>query len=295
VPGHVLIIGRTGQLATALARTLDGQVERLTILGRPELDLSNPASLREQILRLRPNAIVNAAAYTRVDDAEAEPEAAYVLNATGPGLAASAAAELRAAFVHVSTDYVFDGRLGRPYRETDETAPLNVYGASKLAGERAVAAANPNHVILRTSWLFSETGSNFVRTMLRLAETRDAIRVVDDQHGRPTYAPDLAEAIGAILPRLTASQDPELRGLFHYAGADDATWFSLASAVIDHAASRNGRPVAVTPIRSSDYPTPAARPMDTRLDCRRIEAAFGVSPRPWRESLSRCLAAIPAR
>lgn len=294
MPGHILVIGRSGQLATALAQTLTGQAERLTILGRPELDLSKPDALREQILRLRPDAIVNAAAYTRVDDAEAEADAAYALNTVAPAIAAAAAAVIGAPFVHVSTDYVFDGRLGRPYCETDETAPLNVYGASKLAGERAVAAANPDHVILRTSWLFSATGTNFVRTMLRLAETRDEIRVVDDQKGRPTYAPDLAEAISVTLRRLETSDDQALRGVFHLSGADDATWFDLASQVVSAARQRTGRAVTVTPIPTSAYPTPAGRPLDTRLDCQRIETSFGVSPRPWRDSLARCLDAIYA-
>lgn len=286
---HCLIIGRSGQLATALAQGLPGAAERLSVLGRHELDLADTAAVRERVLTLKPDVVVNAAAYTAVDDAELHPDEAMVLNAIGPGIAAAAAAELGAPFVHFSTDYVFDGTKGEPYLETDPPQPLGVYGTSKLAGEQAVAAANPNHVILRTSWLFGSTGSNFVRTMLRLAGERDEIRVVDDQHGRPTSARDLAAATAVILPRLATSPDPSLRGVFHLSGADDATWFSFAAAILEGAAARGGPVATVRPISTAEYVTRAPRPADSKLDCRRIVKIYGVAPQPWRGSLACCL------
>lgn len=286
---HGLIIGRSGQLATALTQHMPGVVQQLSIMGRGDLDLANPVQVRERILALRPDVILNAAAYTGVDDAELHPEAAMALNATGPGVAAAAAAELGAPMLHVSTDYVFDGSKGAPYLENDPTCPLGVYGASKLAGERAVAAANPDHVILRTAWLCSSTGSNFVRTILRLAEERDEIGVVDDQRGRPTFATDLAKAMAAIVQHLATDDDPSLRGVFHLSGADDASWFDFATAIVAGSVARGGKAVAVRPISTADYPTRARRPVDSRLDCQHIRQAHGVVARPWRDGLADCL------
>ena len=279
---RILVVGRTGQLGTALAAGLPATGWPFSILEAPELDLTDPASIDAAIAATRPEVVINAAAYTAVDAAEKNRELAYAINATGPGLLAAAAARAGAAILHVSTDYVFDGSRG-PWREDDSPAPLGVYGASKLAGEQAVAAANPCHLIIRTSWVCSATGQNFLRTMLRLAETRDELRVVADQQGAPTFADDLADAVIRLVPRLAAGEG---LGLFHLTGTPWTTWHGFAEAILA------GLPVRVLPITTAEYPTPARRPADGRLDCGRITAVHGIAPADWRLGLRRAMARL---
>lgn len=290
---RILVVGRTGQLGTALATALPATTWPHSLMEAPELDLTDPVSIAAAVATTQPELVINAAAYTAVDAAENNVELAHAINATGPGLLAEAAHGAGAAIIHISTDYVFDGSRG-PWRENDPTSPLGVYGASKLAGEQAVAAANPRHAIIRTAWVCSATGQNFVKTMLRLAETRDELRVVADQQGAPTFADDLAAAIIAMAPRIVAGQG---LGLFHLSGAPATTWHGFAEAIFAEAARHGRKAPLVHPITTADYPTPARRPADSRLDCDRITAVHGVQPADWRQSLARTVAELlaPAR
>ena len=279
---RLLVVGRTGQVGSALAAALPATGWAFASMEAPELDLTDAASIAAAIEASRPDVVVNAAAYTAVDAAETNPHLAHAINATGPGLLAAAAAAAGAAILHFSTDYVFDGSRG-PWREDDATAPLGVYGASKLAGEQAVAAANPRHIILRTSWVCSATGGNFLKTMLRLGASRDELRVVADQQGAPTFADDLADAVVRLVPRLMAGEGC---GLFHLTGAPWTTWHGFAEAILA------GQPVRVLPITTAEYPTPARRPADSRLDCARITAVHGIVPADWRGGMARAVAAL---
>ena len=296
----VLIAGRSGQVATALA-ALDPADLHLLPLGRPELDLAEPngASIKAALERHRPAAIVNAAAYTAVDRAEDEPDEAMAINARGAGLLAEASAAVGVPVVHLSTDYVFDGSLDRPYWEDDPTAPLGVYGRSKLEGERAVTAATPDHCILRTAWVHAPYGGNFVRTMLRLAQTRDELRVVNDQRGTPSYAPDLADAIVIVLRHLLArpvgAGEGSGRGMFHLAGTGETTWAGLAEAAFEASAKRGGPNARVVPIPAVEYPTPAARPANSRLDTSRFQRTFEHVPPHWRDAIERSVSAMLER
>ena len=225
--------------------------------------------------------VINAAAYTAVDRAEAEPELAHAVNAAAPGAMARAAAARGLPFLHVSTDYVFDGAPGRPWREHDPTGPLGVYGASKLAGERAVAEAGGPHLILRTAWVFSAHGSNFVKTMLRLGAERDTLSVVDDQRGGPTPAGAIADALLAIAAAFGRGEG--VGGVFHFAGAPAVSWAEFARAIF---AAKGGKAPEVRPIPSSAYPTPARRPLNSVLDCSAIAAAYGLAQPDWRAGLA---------
>jgi dTDP-4-dehydrorhamnose reductase len=288
---RMLVVGASGQLARSLA-LLDESVPGLSVVvhGRPELDLENPGIVGSLVARIRPDVVVNAAAYTAVDAAEKDSARAFAVNAGGAGALATATAAARLPLVHVSTDYVFGGGHGRPCREDDPPEPRTAYGRSKLAGETAIAAANPDHAILRTAWLYSPHGSNFVKTMLRLAAEREHISVVDDQSGNPTYAPDLAAAILVIAERmLDAPADPTLRGVFHLAGPDSATWCGFAGEIMRRSAALGGPATRIVPIKSSEYPTAAERPRDSRLDSGRARIAFGVELPRRAESLSKCL------
>ncbi|MBD0270855.1 MAG: dTDP-4-dehydrorhamnose reductase [Acetobacteraceae bacterium] len=289
---RVLVAGRDGQLARALVPAFAGAGWRVSALGRADgLDLAGPAGdVMAAVRAAAPDLVVNAAAYTAVDRAESEAGAALAVNRDGAAALAAGAASCRAPVLHVSTDYVFDGSKGAPYAETDEPAPIGAYGRSKLEGERAVADANPRAAILRTSWVVSATGQNFLRTMLRLAETRDEVSVVDDQRGAPTFAADLAAAVLRMAPRLAASPagDPAF-GVFHLSGAPDTTWHGFAEAIFAGAAARGRRVPKLNAIPTSAYPTPTRRPADSRLDCSRILAVHGVGRPFWRPSLARCL------
>ncbi|WP_426955056.1 dTDP-4-dehydrorhamnose reductase [Muricoccus radiodurans] len=287
---RVLVAGRTGQLALELLARLPADGHTVVAREAPELDLTDPASIARTVEETRPEAVVNAAAYTAVDRAETERDLAHAVNATGAGALAAAAAARNLPFVHLSTDYVFSGAGGAPYAEDAPTGPLGVYGETKLAGERAVLAASPRAIILRTAWVCSPHGANFVKTMLRLGREREAVSVVADQHGAPTFAADLADAIARLLPRLAAAPagDPAF-GVFHLTGTPHTTWHGFAEAIFAGAAARGQRPPQLSAITTADYPTPARRPADGRLDCARIARLHGIQPADWRPSLARCL------
>ncbi|MCA0922798.1 dTDP-4-dehydrorhamnose reductase [Pseudooceanicola nanhaiensis] len=288
---RLLVFGQGGQLATELARQAPGA----QLLGRDRADLSDPEACAAAIAAAvagdsPPQAVINAAAWTAVDAAEAEEKAAHVVNAAAPGAMARACAARGLPFLHVSTDYVFDGSGTLPRRETDPVAPLNAYGRSKLAGEAAVRAAGGAHVILRTSWVFSAHGSNFVKTMLRLSESRDALQVVDDQIGGPTPAAAIAAALLTMAQAMAEGQTraqtgtqtaPRPGGTYHFAGQPAVSWADFARAIFATA----GRAVTVTGIPTRDWPTPAARPLNSRLDCSRLERDFGIAAPDWQAGL----------
>jgi dTDP-4-dehydrorhamnose reductase len=280
---RILIAGWQGQLARALVEIAPGapDVEALAV-GRPALDICEPGSITRAMTDFGPDVIVNAAAYTAVDKAESEPDAAFALNRDGPRMLAEAARKRGAVIIHVSTDYVFDGTKPTPYVEEDPVAPLGVYGRSKLEGEMAVRAANPRHLILRTAWVHSGGGNNFVRTMLRLAGDRPRLRVVDDQIGTPTYAPHLAEAILGLARQAVARPDDDPAwGTYHAAGRGAVTWCGLAREAMRVSALAGGPTAEVDAITTADYPTPARRPANSRLDCGRLQRTFGVALPDW--------------
>lgn len=285
---RIAVTGLTGQVVSSLIERAPNDVE-MVALGRPRLELSARDVVLATLRSVRCDAIINAAAYTAVDKAESEPDIAMRVNGDGAGFVAEVAAELGAPLLHLSTDYVFDGALDRPYLEDDPTGPTGAYGRSKLAGEEKIAALHPNHAILRTAWVYSPFGANFVRTMLRLGESREEIGVVADQIGNPTNALDIADALIVIAKRLVADQDPKLRGVFHLTGAGEASWADMAEATFAAAESQGRRPVRVKRIATVDYPTAARRPANSRLDNTKLANRYGVSLPPWRESLQRCV------
>lgn len=291
---RILVIGRGGQLARALAAA--SSPHELIFLGREQADLTRPDQAARAVAALSPDLVVNAAAYTAVDRAEQEPALAHAVNAEGVAALARAAAEAGCALAHVSTDYVFDGARAGAWRPDDPTGPLCVYGASKLEGERRALAANPRTLVLRTSWVFSPWGRNFVRTMLGLA-ARESLRVVDDQIGRPTSALDLAEAILAIAPRLTAPAGAPVWGVQHYAGSGaPVSWAGFAERIFARAAALGmiARAPRIERIGADEYPTPARRPANSTLDCTGFAQVFGAPPAPWEEGLERVLRIIQA-
>ena len=287
----VLQYGTTGQLSRELLRQASGHPVTVTALSRAEADLSNPEAAAAQVRALKPDLVILAAAYTAVDQAESEPGLAHEVNGEAPGEIAAACAEVGAALVHFSTDYVFDGRKGAPYVEDDLTGPLSVYGASKLSGERMALAANPRTLVLRTSWVVSAHGKNFVKTMLRLAREGNPLRVVDDQFGRPTAAADLAGFVLGQAPRLAAARagDPVF-GVFHFANAGETSWRGFAQGALELALGAHA-PV-VEPIATADRPSPAQRPLRGTLDTGKLERTFGFAPRPWREPVREILAEL---
>jgi glucose-1-phosphate thymidylyltransferase len=288
---RVLVAGRGGQLATALVPAFRAAGWDAVALGRPDLDLAGPASaIAATVLRATPQLVANAAAYTAVDRAEDDPAAAMAVNRDGAGALAAAAEMCGAALLQVSTDYVFDGGKGAPYAEDDAVAPLGVYGASKLAGEQAALAANPRTAVLRTAWVCSANGQNFLRTMLRLGAERAEVGVVGDQRGAPIFCDDLAAAIVRMADALVAAEAgaPEF-GVFHLAGAPDTTWHGFAEAIFDGAARRGTKAPRLKAIATADYPTRAKRPADSRLGCARIHAVHGIGRPDWRAGLARAL------
>lgn len=287
---RIAVTGREGQVARALAEMGPAAGVTVVPVGRPDLDLARSAGVRPALEAARPDVIVNAAAYTAVDKAESEPDLALAINGAGAGLVAEAAAALGVPVLHLSTDYVFDGACDRPYREDDPTGPLGVYGRSKLAGEQAVAAATPAHVILRTAWVYAPFGNNFVRTMLRLAETRDEVGVVADQWGCPTSALDIAATLIAVARRLEGEAgSPGLFGVFNMTGQGEAVWADVADAVFARSAALGGPSARVRRIATADYPTPARRPANSRLDGSRLAAAYGLTLPRWRVSVEACI------
>lgn len=271
---NALIFGRTGQVATELQLRM-----QLTALDRTQADLENPTACAAAILAHKPDVVINAAAYTAVDRAEENPALAQTVNADAPGAMARVCAELGIPFLHVSTDYVFNGSGTAPWQVTDPTAPLGVYGHTKAAGEEAVHAAGGVHAILRTSWVFSAHGNNFLKTMLRLSETRGTLSVVNDQIGGPTPAGGIADALLVMAKAMVAGQTG---GIYHYAGTPAVSWKDFAREIFDAA----GRNIEVTGIPTKDYPTPAKRPLNSRLDCLLLKTEFNISPPNWKADLA---------
>lgn len=284
---RVLLFGKTGQVAREVIRR-DGAGVEIIALGRAEVDLSDPAAAAAAVLDAKADVVLNAAAWTDVDGAEAEEAEAARINADAPAAIARAAAERDLPFLHVSTDYVFDGAGTAPWRETDRPAPRSAYGRTKLRGEQAVAAAAGPHVVLRTAWVFSAHGKNFVKTMLRVGAERTRLTVVDDQVGGPTPAAAIAEAGLEILGAHHAGRG--VSGVFHFAGAPAVSWRGFAEAIFDAA----GMEVEVAPIATKDWPTPAARPLNSRLDCAAIRAAYGIAEPDWRAGLKDVLKELEA-
>lgn len=283
---RIVVTGREGQVARSLAERGASACHEIVLLGRPELDLADaPDTIVRAIEAARPDIIVSAAAYTAVDKAESERELAFAINQRGAGAVAEAAAGLDIPVVHLSTDYVFDGSKASAYVESDATGPTGVYGASKLAGEESVASAAANSAILRTAWVYSPFGANFVKTMLRLAGDRDEIGVVADQVGNPTSALDIAHGVLAVAGNLAGGNDPEQRGIFHMTAAGEASWADFAEAIFAESAKAGGPSATVRRIATADYPTPARRPANSRLDSSLIERVHGVRFPEWRTSL----------
>ena len=280
-----LLLGGTGQVGEEIRRLALPDNVAIVAPGRDALELRDSQAIVRTIAAQPWSAVINAAAYTDVDRAESEEALAFAVNAEAPARLAAETARRGIPLIHISTDYVFDGRNGAPYVEGDEVGPLNAYGRSKLAGERGVSAANARHVILRTSWLYSPYRKNFVKTILRLAAERDRLTVVADQRGCPTAASDIAKACVDIALRCASEPERAPYGIFHFAGAGEATWFEFAGAIVEMAAGRLGRSPRVVPIGTCDYPTPARRAADTRLDCSRIVREYRIAPRPWRKAL----------
>lgn len=285
----ILFIGRTGQLALSLAEVAKTTDVDATFLGRPDIDLADPNSLYAAVTNHDADVVINAGAYTAVDKAESESDLAYAINSEGVRHLAAACAEADRPLVHISTDYVFDGNSSVPYREEDLVAPLGVYGASKHAGEDFVRDICPRHIILRTAWVVSPFGQNFVKTMLRLAETRDSLGVVEDQRGNPTYAPHLAEAIIRMAQRITATSDGDFWGTYNAAGTGEATWCEVARFVFERSAKLGGPSASVRAITTAEYPTPARRPANSRLNCEQLAATFGIRLPDWRDGVTECV------
>jgi dTDP-4-dehydrorhamnose reductase len=280
----ILVFGRIGQLGSALAEVLSDRYET-RFIDQPELDLTVPESVRDHVQTYLPSIVINAAAYTAVDRAETEPELAHIINARAPESLAYACDEAGAVLIHYSTDYVFDGTASMPYTETAAVAPTGVYGQSKLAGEIAVASATQRYVILRTAWLYSAVGNNFVKTMLKLANSGQPVRVVADQIGSPTYAQDLARVTRSIIEVLNSSRE-DCFGLYHVTNSGTTSWHGLAQEIFRLAAHQD---VVVQPISTEEYPTPAPRPAYTALDCSKLERVFGLTLPSWRDALARCI------
>jgi dTDP-4-dehydrorhamnose reductase len=290
---RVLVTGALGQVGAAVAQRLRGRFE-VAAHDRSTLDLALPQQIVERVRAVKPDIIVNAAAYTAVDRAETDAQAARAVNAEAPGVLAAEAARLGAVLVHYSTDYVFDGTKPTPYEETDPTRPLGVYGETKLAGERAIEASGCDHVILRTSWVYGPRGKNFLLTMLNAAKTRDELRVVDDQHGAPTSALQLARATDLLLQRgLDALRAAS--GTYHATAAGEVTWHGFAEAIFGRWSALAGegfRKPRVIPIPTREYPTPVRRPANSRLSNAKLAATFGIALEPWEAALDEVLAEI---
>jgi dTDP-4-dehydrorhamnose reductase len=283
---RLLLFGGTGQVGMELRALALPKAVEIVAPPRSVIDLEDPDAIAKIIAAEPWSAVINAAGYTDVDRAESEEAFATAINCAGPRRLAKETARHGITLIHISTDYVFNGQKGAPYVEDDAPAPLNAYGRSKLAGEHAVEMENPRHIILRTAWLYSPYGKNFVRTILRLAEQRQELRIVADQRGCPTPARDLAKVCVDIALKCVAAPKQARYGVYHCAGAGDATWFEFATVIVELSAARLGRYPKVLPIRTIDYPTAAVRPTDSRLECGAIARAFGLSLRPWRMALA---------
>jgi dTDP-4-dehydrorhamnose reductase len=288
---RLYVIGTEGQVARSLREAATHYPDIAIGFGRrPDVDIRRPDLVEKAFLAFSPDVVINPAAYTAVDRAEIEPELAFAANRDGAGIVAAAAARTDVPILHLSTDYVFDGKKKSPYVETDPVRPESVYGRSKLEGEYAVAAANRRHIILRTAWVYSPFGNNFVRTMLRLSTQRDRLTVVDDQVGCPTFAPDIATAILVIARKIYLSGWSEkLAGVTHIAGPDEVTWFDFARQIMRLSEGSRRHSVTVEPISSKDYPSAAIRPVNSRLCCDRLASVFNITMPPLGRSLEECL------
>ncbi|MGP4805446.1 dTDP-4-dehydrorhamnose reductase [Agrobacterium cavarae] len=289
---RILVTGKTGQIAQSLQWIGRSRDIDIVTVGRPELDLLNPSTIPSTVRFLRPDVIVSAAAYTAVEDAELEKDTAFAINSTGAKAVAQAARELRVPLIHLSTDYVFSGDKATPYIESDPTAPTSVYGASKLSGERGVAKIWENHAILRTAWVYSPYGKNFLKTMLKLAKTNKELRVVADQIGSPTSGLELAVAILKIAHRMITDSRPNLRGIFHLSGRGQASWAEFAEAIFLESRRFGGPFAEVRLITSRDYPSAVIRPKNSRLCGAKIKEAYGIDLPEWNTSLIEIMHAI---
>ncbi len=291
---RLLILGCGGQLGAELARRFaTDSAWSVTALSRSQLNLADADQVRSAVRHHAPQILINAAAYTAVDRAESEPELAFAVNATAPGILAEEMARLNGWLLHYSTDYVFDGSGSAPWIESDPTDPLNVYGASKLAGEDAIAAVGAQHLIFRTSWVYTAEGRNFLHTMLRLGRERSALSIVNDQHGAPTTAEVLAAATTDLAARLREGFAPK-SGVFHMSCGGETTWFGFAETIFA-AFPAHQPPPALTPIRTADYPTPARRPLNSRLDCTLLADTLHLRLPHWQEAFASVAAALSAR
>jgi dTDP-4-dehydrorhamnose reductase len=295
----MVVVGRKGQLASDLQALLPS-IGSVVTVGRPEFDLTDPVCIRSIVRELRPNVLINAAAYTAVDQAESEPELAMKINAKAPGIMAEEAKRLGSLFIHYSSDYVFDGQNDLPYLESDEPNPLSVYGKSKLAGDRAVEAVGGGHLIFRTSWVYSSTGKNFLKTIVRLATEREELKVVDDQVGAPTWSWDIADATRQVIAGLLAKTgNSDLatrlghrRGIYNLTSAGSVSWCGFARAIVDQMVglgSLRDDLAGIVAIPAVQYPLPARRPANSRLSNEKVKKEFGISLPWWRESLTRLM------
>lgn len=295
----ILVVGENGQLAQSLVAAAKTLGLPLATTGRPRLDLSDKdgvsGALEEALAAVQPSIVINAAAYTAVDRAEAEPELAFAINAQAVEDIGRVCNQHAIPTLHISTDYVFDGQKREPYSEADVATPLGAYGRSKFAGEEALRQSNPRHVIVRTAWLHSPFGSNFLKTMLRLATERTELSVVDDQRGNPTYAPHLAAALLQIAHRVAQQPDDEMWGTYHAVGTGEATWFEFAREIFAQS-GRRGLPVpTLRPITTAQYPTVATRPANSRLDCTLLRERFGIALPPWQQGVEECVNQLTRR
>jgi dTDP-4-dehydrorhamnose reductase len=286
---RILLTGANGQVGWEVSNRGGQEGLEVLALNRSNLDITDPDSVRKQVSLSGASLVVNAAGYTAVDQAESEPKIAFAVNRDGPAYLASACAQAGIPLIHISTDYVFDGQKRTSYLETDPVSPLSVYGKSKAAGEMEVREHLREHLILRTGWLYGMHGHNFVKTMLRLGREREVVQVVDDQYGSPTYAAELAETILKIAARFF--NDGQVQwGTYHYCGKGVTTWHGFAEEIFRLASEYESLKVKrVEPISTAEYPTPAQRPVNSTLDCSRVEETFGTHPQPWAESLARML------
>jgi len=288
---RLAVTGKNGQVVSALQALASAELE-IVALGRPELDLAQPETVLTALREAKPDVVISAAAYTAVDKAESEPDIAFAVNRDGARAVAHAASDLGIPIIHLSTDYVFDGAKATAYVESDPTGPTSIYGRSKLEGERAVSEATDNYAVLRTAWVYSEYGNNFVKTMLRLSENRDELNVVADQFGCPTSANDIATAIVTIARKLAEDSSARLRGVFHLSGTGETNWANFAKQIFAFSAENGGKSMIVNDITTEQYPTPARRPANSQLDCRKLEEVYGIRLPSWQTSTRAVVTAL---
>jgi dTDP-4-dehydrorhamnose reductase len=290
---RLLIAGSHGQVARAFLDVAPNAPDiEACAIGRPGLDICHSPTIERTLSDIKPTVVINTAAYTAVDDAEGDVDKARALNRDGAEMLAAAAAKRGVPIIHLSTDYVFDGTKSSPYVETDPTSPMSVYGTTKLEGEKAVAAANPQHIILRTAWVYSPFGKNFVKTILTHAGKGTQLRVVSDQIGSPTYAPHLVDAILSVARKLCGGGSGVEWGVYHAAGSGTANWYSVAREILDTSARLGGPQTSLAPIPTSAYPTRAVRPQNSRLDCSKLTHAFGITQPDWRDGVRTCVSRL---